>query len=149
MKVTAEEQKRKRHEYYLKNKDKFLAKAKKWKELNPEKYSKLRKKETAKFRNKLGKEQKKHLELKQKYNLSFDEYINLYNKQNGVCAICKSHMKLLSEEFGNKTANVDHCHQTGRIRGLLCNSCNCGIGFLQDNSTLLRLAAEYLDACNG
>ncbi len=44
-----------------------------------------------------------------------------------------------------KTMSVDHCHITGKVRGLLCNLCNTAIGSLNDDSTLVRRAAEYLD----
>ena len=47
--------------------------------------------------------------------------------------------------LADKVANVDHCHTTGKIRGLLCRKCNTAIGLLNDNATVLRLAAEYLD----
>jgi hypothetical protein len=56
--------------------------------------------------------------------------------QNNQCAICK-------EKFA-KTPHVDHCHTTGKVRGLLCWQCNIGIGLLKDNIEVCLAAADYL-----
>ena len=56
--------------------------------------------------------------------------------QNNKCAICKN-------EF-TKTPSIDHCHNTGLVRGLLCSDCNVGIGFLKDNKEYLSNAIKYL-----
>lgn len=58
-------------------------------------------------------------------------------EQGGLCAICK---KLL----GIKGLNVDHCHLTHKVRGLLCTNCNLGIGCFGESIELLRAAIEYL-----
>lgn len=68
-------------------------------------------------------------------------YEQLFALQNGVCAICKE-----PEKCGRyKTLSVDHCHETGAIRGLLCNTCNRAIGLLKDSAAALRAAADYLE----
>ena len=72
--------------------------------------------------------------LRQKYGLSLEEYDTMMHKQNGACAICGSNGRL----------HVDHNHDTGKVRGLLCMDCNTGIGKLQDSADLLKKAAEYL-----
>lgn len=69
-----------------------------------------------------------------------DTYQRLFNKQGGVCAICKS-----PENGRYKHLSVDHCHNTEKIRGLLCNNCNRGIGLLKDNPELLKNAIDYLE----
>ena len=66
-----------------------------------------------------------------------EEYDRLLIEQNNKCAICKN-------DIGHEAA-VDHNHETKKIRGLLCRNCNVGIGFLQDQPSILRAAAEYLD----
>ena len=58
-------------------------------------------------------------------------------QQNGLCAICKRKPK--------KKLGVDHCHVTGVVRGLLCNKCNSGLGFYEDNPAFLRTATAYLE----
>lgn len=69
-----------------------------------------------------------------------DTYQELFDKQEGVCAICSS-----AENGRYKHLSIDHCHDSGKIRGLLCNNCNRGIGLLKDNPELLRKAAEYVE----
>lgn len=81
---------------------------------------------------KLGRE--KH--LKRKYGLSEVEYLEMLKSQNGTCAIC---MKASDERL-----SVDHCHETNKVRGLLCRACNFAIGLLQDHPGLLDSASMYL-----
>ena len=80
-----------------------------------------------------------------RYGISTLEYIEIFIKQNGVCAICGNpETKTLLGIITN--LSVDHDHITGDVRGLLCYRCNTGIGKLRDNSDLLRKAADYLDS---
>jgi hypothetical protein len=72
-------------------------------------------------------------------NVSEQEYRNLLAAQGGVCAICTS-----SPKAGRRRLCIDHCHETGRVRGLLCDRCNRGIGLLRDNVSVLARAIEYL-----
>ncbi len=76
--------------------------------------------------------------LKVNYNLTLSEYEELVKLQNGVCAICGKENNL-----GNKLF-VDHCHKTNKVRGLLCQKCNSGVGYLNDDIHLLAKAIEYL-----
>lgn len=83
-------------------------------------------------------------ELKRHYGLSRAEYQALNDAQNGTCAICKGAEKLTLR--GRKAAlAVDHCHLSGRVRGLLCADCNRAIGMLNDDPTILRAAIAYLE----
>jgi len=102
----------------------------------------------AKYRAKQSQLAKRKRDLKQKYKISWEDYILMYDSQHGSCKICRKPLQLLSDNQAD-VANVDHCHTTKKIRGLLCNSCNRGIGYLQDSSSLLRIAAEYLDESHG
>lgn len=77
--------------------------------------------------------------LKLYFNMSIEQYNELLTKQNNCCAICGKN----SKEF-NKLLAVDHDHETGEVRGLLCSNCNTGIGMLQDSTKLLDKAKEYL-----
>lgn len=73
------------------------------------------------------------------YGLTPEQFMALYEKQNGKCAIC-------SEAPSTKRGlHVDHCHTTGEVRGLLCHGCNVGIGALKDDAGLLRAAIAYLE----
>lgn len=78
-----------------------------------------------------------HARLKREYNITFMDYEKMFIKQKGVCKICErpSKPKLLA---------VDHNHETGKIRGLLCSQCNTALGLLQDNSSICIRAAKYL-----
>ena len=77
--------------------------------------------------------------LKSKYGISLDDYNKLLKKQKGRCALCLRQPRLFSYDLG-----VDHCHKTGRIRGLLCNSCN---QILTEYRTLdyFKRVVSYLD----
>ena len=78
-----------------------------------------------------------------KYNITEAQYNSLLKKQNNTCAICKLPMKLYGS-FKKVYLHVDHDHKTGKVRGLLCNCCNMGIGNLKDDINLLYNAIEYL-----
>mgnify|MGYP001560667326 CR=1 FL=1 len=83
-------------------------------------------------------------ERKRRYDLSTfgiteKDYEVMYKKQNGVCSICKG------PSLNGKRLRIDHDHKTGRIRGLLCNGCNLGLGNFKDSLDNLRNAFEYLE----
>jgi hypothetical protein len=75
--------------------------------------------------------------LKKTFNLTLEEYAARLAAQGGVCAICQEPPKA-------KPLNVDHCHTTGRIRGLLCTPCNLGLGSFNDSMPRLARALLYL-----
>ena len=81
-------------------------------------------------------------QIKYKYGLSREEYLELFNKQDNKCDICKKPLEGIK-------ACVDHSHDNGKIRGILCNNCNNGIGFFGDNIELLETAIEYIKKHNG
>lgn len=70
--------------------------------------------------------------------ISPDGYYAILEKQNGVCAICKT------ECSQGKMLAVDHCHELGHVRGLLCAACNMGLGMFKDRIDLFAKAIEYL-----
>lgn len=83
--------------------------------------------------------------LKNTYGLSVIEVSRMLRDQDCKCLICSRPF-----DFSHRISYVvDHSHQTGRVRGLLCNRCNVGIGLFQDNPGLCRIAAEYLDKFGG
>lgn len=78
-----------------------------------------------------------------KYDMSIEEYQQMLDNQNGLCLICGN----APDPNGIKSASrlhVDHDHATGKVRGLLCNKCNPGIGYFQNSPELLEAAAAYL-----
>lgn len=75
--------------------------------------------------------------LRSKYGISQEYYEILYDHQKGACKICQEFTKLL---------HVDHDHNTGKIRGLLCSNCNRGLGLLGDSKEVLINAIKYLNA---
>jgi len=82
--------------------------------------------------------------LLQKYALSLSQYNAFLSLQGGVCAICyRPENKMVSGRVCNLA--VDHCHHTGRVRGLLCSRCNLGLGHFQDSLNFLRSAIDYIE----
>lgn len=77
------------------------------------------------------------------YGLSLAEFQEINAKQNGRCAICGS---LPEEAKGHRSKRlyIDHCHETGVVRGLLCSRCNSAIGYFDHNPTLMTNAAQYV-----
>jgi hypothetical protein len=87
----------------------------------------------------LSPEKKRQYELKKKFGLTLEAYNSLFVAQHGRCALCETHQSELK-----KSLAVDHDHDTGAIRGLLCHNCNVGLGNLKDSAELLIKAAEYV-----
>jgi hypothetical protein len=75
--------------------------------------------------------------IRRKYGISPDQYEALLHSQNGVCAICQ-------REHKRRRLNIDHCHKTGAVRGLLCDRCNLAIGLLRDQREVIARVLEYL-----
>jgi hypothetical protein len=78
--------------------------------------------------------------IKRKYNLDYSLFLELLTQQNGKCAICEKEFEITSRSH----PDVDHCHNTGIVRGLLCRKCNTGIGLLNHDTNNLKRAVKYL-----
>lgn len=99
---------------YQKRKDKILKQERRYRAENPQAY--------------------RNTKLKHRYGLSQEEFKNLLDIQNGLCALC-----------GDRAAiDVDHCHKTHKVRALLCRKCNVGLGFFEDSIERLTDAIAYL-----
>lgn len=100
--------------------------------------------EKANGRDRYGrtKEQIRSYNRKRAYGVSQEEFDRMAEAQNGVCLICGNPP---SGKGKSNILHVDHCHDTGRIRGLLCTNCNCGIGFFKDDPELVKKALFYLE----
>ncbi len=101
--------------YHAAHPEKKRASVAKWRRLHPE---------TAKARGRLA-----------RYGLSPEGFTALFVEQEGKCAIC---------DLVRGDLCVDHCHATGRVRGLLCRECNVAIGFLKENHAVMLSAARYI-----
>lgn len=82
--------------------------------------------------------------LDKTYGLTLEQYNEIYRVQNGKCAICKEEGFTLNPKQKLKIV-VDHCHKTGRVRGMLCHNCNRALGLLQDKVEYLQTAIGYLE----
>lgn len=80
--------------------------------------------------------------IKKTYNINWEDYEEMFDNQNGCCAICKSKIS------SSRTTRlfVDHCHTSAKVRGLLCSSCNHGLGLFKDSPTILKAAIQYLES---
>lgn len=147
-------------EWKLKNKEKRINYSKNWKKNNPEKVSiggkkwyqnhlderkqyRMANKERTKINQK---KYGRNWKLKSKYGITLEQYNDLLKKQNGVCAICLS---LETRTYKNKnivveSLCVDHDHETGKIRGLLCHKCNSALGLFMESEESLEKAINYL-----
>lgn len=79
--------------------------------------------------------------FKRIYGISLKDYESMLVVQEGRCAICRA----TAEESPKGMLFVDHCHKTGKVRGLLCSLCNFVLGNARDNVEILRSAANYLE----
>lgn len=115
-----------------------------------EKHGFLRIEETypRKYKNTLHYQCKKctlSLNIKKKYSglNGIEDYEKILASQNGVCGSCKGH-NTTTRNGKIKRFAIDHCHKTGKVRGLLCQFCNSLIGYARDDVTILQNAINYL-----
>ena len=87
-----------------------------------------------------GKLSSANTKLKRRFGITMDDYQAMLDSQGGQCLICGT-----TESYLGHRLAVDHCHTTGKIRGLLCKGCNVGLGNFNDRPELLRNAAAYLE----
>lgn len=87
----------------------------------------------------------KNAYLKYKFKIDLNKYTEMSKKQNSVCAICKNpETEIFKKSNKLKDLCIDHCHFTGKIRGLLCRKCNTGLGNFRDSPEYLKTAIKYL-----
>ncbi len=85
---------------------------------------------------------RKDLHLRNQYGITMEDKIRMRESQKNCCGICH-------QEFpDDKSAYVDHCHTTGKVRGLLCRACNSILGFSRDSVEILQNAVGYLNSSN-
>lgn len=151
---TAEERARRRA-YYASNPSLGRASSRRWEAAHPEEHRAAHRRWYEKNRTRILEKRKRYYQenkhrLKQAqpaakrartlrvYGLSVADYDRLLAQQGGRCAICDG-----DKPYG-KSFHVDHCHATGRVRGLLCKRCNNGLGFFDDDRERMAKAIGYL-----
>lgn len=120
--------KEQRKQYYEKNKDKILSQKRQL--YNPEKA--------------------KNNRLQQLYGISLESYNEMLISQNYKCFCCGAHqdsLKTPNNQYGTKRLVVDHDHETGEVRKLLCSRCNTVIGMVEEDVTILSQMEKYLAEC--
>ena len=149
-------------EYYQKNKKKLLSRSKsRYSSMTPEQQERQRQYQREYYRN----NKEKSVEYSRKYRadpenrvrewermiekkfgMDRHDYQNMLDEQNGTCAICDG-----TETHSQRTEgrlSIDHCHTTGKVRGILCNQCNSLLGWARDDINTLQRAIEYLETSN-
>lgn len=96
---------------------------------NKKSYYKHRAKRLAKYR-----EHDRTIGLQRKYGITPEQWEDIYRKQNGCCFVCGRHQSML-----NRRLCVDHCHTTGKVRGLLCTNCNVKLGWFETNRNSIEI----------
>jgi hypothetical protein len=109
-------------EWYRANKERSAKKVLAWQAANPE----------------IVRETKRRHKVRTAYGLGWDEYLALVNERGDNCWICGK------QEANRSYLSVDHCHETGKVRGLLCDRCNNGIARFKDDPKRIREAISYL-----
>jgi hypothetical protein len=94
------------------------------------------------WREKTGEDGLKDFYYKRTYDMSLEDFNKTFIKQDGKCPLCYKQLNLRGTS-GDR-AVVDHCHKSGKVRGILCNECNRGLGYFKDNTMALLNAAAYL-----
>ena len=133
---------------FEKNKEKIRAYQKIWKQENAEiihnKLHEYYQNNKEEYRIK-----SREAHLKKEYGISYTQYINMFDEQSGLCAICYKPEVTIEKRTGRiRALAVDHDHSTGKIRALLCYCCNKGIGYLKENQDIIKNASLYLERHN-
>lgn len=120
-----------RHQYYLKNKEKFFKKSTERRLAGLDKKNPLVERKSS---------------IKRKYGIEWEEFERAYIHSQGKCEICQKPLALVTiKGDGQESASIDHCHTTGKIRGILCRHCNVALGHFRDSRLHLENAIKYLD----
>lgn len=104
-----------------------------------------RKKADSDYRERMNRSYRKH-QLKKKFGMTPADYNRLFHSQGGCCAICRRPETGKHPRGVNGIARlaIDHCHKSGKVRGLLCMNCNHLLGKAKDDPMILNAAATYL-----
>lgn len=120
--------------------EKALERNKKFRERHPQYYTNYDKVHGAKYTT-----PRRLTHVKNTYGLDAEEYLQMILDQSNVCAICHNPEKWKNKHGDVRPLSVDHDHVSGKVRALLCTSCNALLGHAKDNIDILLSAADYLD----
>lgn len=132
------------------NREEFNAKMALDRQLNPEKWDKIYKKQYQDKREHQG-DMLSLIKVCSKRRITIEEYGALLELQNSKCAICNKEETCIdgrSKDKKPRRLSIDHCHTTGKVRGLLCHACNTAIGKFKDDVELLHKAIRYITQHN-
>jgi hypothetical protein len=119
------------------NSEEAVARTQQWRKDNPERFQAW----VAEYRNRPERKRKQRdTYYRRTFGITADDVDALIEKQGGVCVICGRTPERLA------SWHVDHCHETGVVRGILCIDCNQGIGKFHEDPARLRAAADYLES---
>ena len=140
--MNLEQRKEQKRQWYIENKERLKEVRKEYSKIyrleNKDKIKEYDKQYRFKNKDKAKKYQKEY-NLKTKYNLTPDQYNKMLSDQNNCCKVCD--IKMISP-------HVDHCHTTGKVRALLCNNCNTGLGKLKEDTKIMQKLIEYVKEHN-
>jgi len=142
MPITREERNARRRERYRADPEKHKAYQREWLRNNPENRRAASRRWRVNNPDKVKayrespetRAYSRNLRLKSEYGITQSDYDAMVEKQNGICPICELEKKLV----------VDHDHETGKVRALLCGQCNTGLGSLKDSPQIVEKALQYL-----
>ena len=125
-----------------------------WKDKNPEKYragvvkKQAKANEAAKRYRTTEKGRRKNRDtyLRANYGISIEDYEKMFAEQKGLCFVCNRPESRRAKSGVLMALDVDHNHQTGEVRKLLCHGCNVSIGFLEENPDRMRALAVYIES---
>lgn len=112
-----------------------------WRKQNPELYKTIYQKRN---NSQKTKELNRINILKRNFNITIELYNKMLKDQDNKCKICNLPEITKNKNGVSKFLSVDHCHKTGKIRGLLCSKCNSFLGMANDNINILKSAIIYL-----
>lgn len=122
----------------LSEKQKAAIRSEVWRENNPDRHTKLKREWYSANSPRLIVSSKNDY-YKRTYGITLDDAKERLAAQNGKCLICE-------KPISGRNVHVDHCHKTGRVRGLLCSGCNIGVGVLEKPNDWLARAMSYLES---
>lgn len=116
-----------------------------WEKVNRVKSPEVYAAQSKRYKDRIGRKRITSKEIARRLKLDVNEYEEMFDKQSHKCAICGCEETKLARNGNPKRLSLDHNHETGKIRELLCNECNLGIGHAKENIEIIYAAIAYLN----